>query len=144
MQVTIEDENDTRSKLKSIQDIESKFEDKVKKLKREISFYENNDNCPTCDQVIDEEHKCNHIDNGKNKIAEIDDALEKLEVELRKNNERLNDIFQVNKHINTILEKVTDENNQVSSLNRYIRKLNEDVKTETEQGGDLKEENKKI
>lgn len=144
LQATIDDEDDTRGKLKKIKDIESKFEDKVKKLKREISFYENNDNCPTCDQVIDEEHKCNHIDNGKNKITEIDDALEKLEVELRKNNERLNDIFKVNKHINTILEKVTDENNQVSSLNRYIRKLNEDVKTETEQGGDLKEENKKI
>ena len=144
LQTTIEDEGDTRIKLNNIKDIESKFEEKVKKLKREINFYENNDNCPTCDQVIDEKHKHNRVDNGNSKISEIGDALEKLDVELQKNNERLNDIFKVNTHINTILEKITDENNQVSSLNRYIRKLNEDVQTESNQDSDINEENNKI
>ena len=41
---------------------ECKFEDKTRKIRREIKFYEENDNCPTCHQGIYETHKCNNID----------------------------------------------------------------------------------
>ena len=141
---TIVDENCVRKKLDDIKRLESTFEDKVKKIKREIKFYEDNDNCPTCEQAIDTDHKVQHLKKGNTKISEITDALSKLEIELTTNNERFLDIAEVQTEINNILVSVTDENNQISSMNRYVTKLNKDVFVETQQDGDLKQETDKI
>ena len=144
LESTITDEGNVKIKLNEIKRIESTFEDKIRKFKNSIEFYENNDSCPTCEQVITEDHKCKNVDKDKSKITEIENAMEKLDGELRKYNERLLDIFEVNRQINTINEAVTDKNNQVSSINRYIQKLNLDLQIENNESGNLKEENKKI
>ena len=144
LQGTISDESAVSKKLNEIKNIESKFEDKTKKIRREIKFYEENDNCPTCHQSIDETHKCNNIDDGKIKLVDIEEALGKLEQELYKENQRLLDIGEINRDIQEILGKITEGNNQISSLNRYIKKLNENIDEESKQGGNLQEENKKL
>ena len=144
LQGTISDESAVSKKLNDIKNIESKFEDKTKKIRREIKFYEENDNCPTCHQSIDETHKCNNIDGGKIKLVDIEEALGKLEQELYKENQRLLDIGEINRDIQEILGKITEGNNQISSLNRYIKKLNENIDEESKQGGNLQEENKKL
>tara|TARA_R110000787_G_scaffold64825_7_gene146279 strand:- start:316 stop:2031 length:1716 start_codon:yes stop_codon:yes gene_type:complete len=141
---TVKDQSQVTKKLNDIKAIESKFEDKTKKVKKEIKFYEQNDNCPTCNQSIDEQHKCSSIEQGSVKLKDIEDALSKLEVELNKENERLLDIMEINKQIQKFLETITDNNNQVSSLNRYIKKLNNDIEIESNQESNLNEENNKI
>ena len=144
LQKSISDETAVSKKLNDIKNIESKFEDKTKKIRREIKFYEENDNCPTCHQSIDEAHKCSSIDAGKVKLHDIEEALGKLEDQLNKENERLLDIVEINRDIQEVLGKVTEGNNQISSLNRYIKKLNENIEEESNQGGNLQEENKKL
>ena len=144
LQKSISDETAVSKKLNEIKNIESKFEDKTKKIRREIKFYEENDNCPTCNQSIDETHKCNSIDEGKVKLDDIEEALSKLEEQLNKENSRLLDIAEINRDIQEVLGKVTEGNNQISSLNRYIKKLNENIEEESKQGGNLQEENKKL
>jgi len=144
LQKSISDETAVTKKLNDIKNIECKFEDKTRKIRREIKFYEENDNCPTCHQGIDETHKCNNIDEGKVKLTDIEEALGKLEEQFNKENSRLLDIAEINRDIQEVLGKVTEGNNQISSLNQYIKKLNENIEDELKQDGNLQDVNKKL
>ena len=144
LQDSITDEESVNKKLQDILKIESKFDDKIKKIRKEIKFFEDNDVCPTCDQDIDKTIKDAKITQGKNKVDEVTNALDKLQVELNKENQRLLDIAEVNKEIQEYLTKVTDENNQISSLNRYIKQMRESIDTEVSDSTDLKAENNKL
>lgn len=144
LQNKIKDKDTVKSKLDEITKLESKFESKIRKFKKEIEFYNSNDNCPTCLQVLSEDLKNDNIKNSKTKISEIEEAMNQLEAELTKNNERLLDIYEINEEISTLLEDITDNNNQVSSINRYIQKLNENIEAERSDNVNLKDENEKI
>jgi len=144
LQGKITDQDSVKNKLDEIKKLESKFETKIRKFKKEIAFYGENDNCPTCLQVLSEDLKKENINNGKSKISEIEEAMSQLESELTKNNERLLDIYEINEEISLFLEDITDKNNQISSINRYVKKLNADLQTESTDTGSLKDENKKV
>ena len=138
---SISDESDVNKKLNDIRNIESKLEDKKKKFKRDIKFYEDNDTCPTCDQDINEDIKNTKITESHSKLTEIIDAMEQLEKELEKENTRLLDIHEINSDIQELNIKITDSNNQISSLNKYINKVRNQIDTEVTQTSDLKTEN---
>lgn len=140
----VADEENVNKKLNEILKIESQFEDKTKKLKREIKFYQDNDHCPTCTQDIDISIKTEKIEDSENKIEQVVDALSKLQQELDKENQRLLDIMEVNKEIQQHLENISDDNNQISSLNKYIKQLRNNIDTEVDNTTNLKDENKKI
>ena len=144
LQESIKDESSVTKRLNDIKNIESKFEDKTKKVKREIKFYEENDNCPTCHQSIDNNLKSQNINEGQNKLSDINKALADLEKELTKENERLLDIAEINRDIQEVIINITESNTQVSSLNKYIKKLNENIQEESNQDANLQEENKKL
>jgi len=144
LQESVNDEESVQKKLNEILKIESKFEEKLKKLKKEIKFYQDNDHCPTCDQDIDDEIKSKKVNQNESKILEVDEAFEKLQIELDRENQRLLDIMEINKQIQEFLEKVSDSNNQISSLNKYIKQLRTNIDTEVDDVSDLKDDNKKV
>ena len=141
---SVKDEESVQKKLNEILKIESKFEEKLKKLKKEIKFYQDNDHCPTCDQDIDDEIKSKKVGQNESKIVEVNEAFDKLQIELDKENQRLLDIMEINKAVQELLEKVSDGNNQISSLHKYINQLRTNIDTEVDDVSDLKEENKKV
>jgi len=114
--------------------LQSKFDDNVRKLNKEISFYESNDNCPTCLQTIVTETKDKHVTEKESKITEINTAAEKLKEELQSAYNRLNEIENIQKHINAHSSEVIKLNAQVTSINNYNTRLTkeiEELKTRT-------------
>ena len=140
----VKDQDAIKSKLDTIKDIEAKYEEKVRKIRKRINFYEQNNQCPTCDQPISIEIKNRKVTESTNKITEIKDAAEKLDKELEKYNNRLLEMIEVNKEIEQENNLLGDANNQVTSIQSYISKLNKDIRKESKEGSDLKEENKKV
>ena len=140
----VKDQDAIKSKLDTIKDIEAKYEEKVRKIRKRINFYEQNNQCPTCDQPISIEIKNRKVTESTNKITEIKDAAEKLDKELEKYNNRLLEMIEINKEIEQENNLLGDANNQVTSIQSYISKLNKDIRKESKEGSDLKEENKKV
>lgn len=141
---TIKDEKTVNKKLQDILKIESQFEDKTKKLKKDIKFYQDNDNCPTCEQQISSVIKTTKIRESEEKIQQVVDAVDKLQLELDKQNQRLLDIMEVNKEIQEYLEKVSDSNNQISALNKFIKKIRKDIDAEVDNETNIEEESIEI
>jgi DNA repair exonuclease SbcCD ATPase subunit len=119
----IADGTKVTSKNTKIITLQSKLNDNIKKLKKDIDFYQNNDNCPTCQQTIAEETKTNHISSKQTKIEEIGNAKKQLDDELQKVVNRLDEISKIQKHINEHNSEVVKLNTQVSSINQYNTKV---------------------
>lgn len=80
---------DATEKINELQQFRAKFNADIKKLVKEVQFFESNDTCPTCTQPITKETKKSHIVDGKAKAQELNTALETAEASLARRNEVL-------------------------------------------------------
>ena len=124
---TILDHSKISTKNTKIITLQSKLDDNIKKLNKDISFYQNNDNCPTCQQAIVEETKTNHITTKQVKIGEIDTAKQQLEDEFEKVRTRLEEISSTQKHISEHNSEIVKLNTQVTSINEYNTKVLQEI-----------------
>ena len=96
-------------------------------LNRDIEFFTNHDDCPTCKQTIDSEFRANYIDNKKDEVDKIKDGLAKLSEQYDDENDKLNKIMNALTDINSKnLAKHKLENN-VQSLIEYYNQLEREI-----------------
>lgn len=101
---------------------ESKLETNISKLKKDCAFYENNDNCPTCKQSIEDEFKNKQIEESKLKQEKLISGLDKLNVDLLNIQNRLSEITSISKHITDHQTEIVRLNASVIAIQKYIQK----------------------
>ena len=103
------------------------FESKIKKFDKDISFYENNDTCPTCDQDITDDTKSRKIEESVRQTGEI----KKAGVELQKQLDRIireTDVVQTQfLQKNTLRDNQDTYRSQIQSVRTKIRNLQSDL-----------------
>ena len=77
----IADRDSVTKKKKKIEQLEVKIKSKMSTLVKEIEFFDNHDNCPTCKQDIDHEFKCSTIEAKNNTLEETAVGFEHLQRE---------------------------------------------------------------
>ena len=75
---------DAQEKIQELTTFKAKFNSDIKKLVKDVKFFEENDTCPTCTQSITEETKRDHILEGKARAKELGDALSTAETSLER------------------------------------------------------------
>ena len=120
---SLKDRATTEQKSKKMIQIEAKFDSNKSKVEKEIEFYQNNDDCPTCHQSIHEDHKTKSITEKKEKLSEIEKATELLMIEIEKTNKRLDEITKTQESVRNHNSEVVKLNTQFKSLNTYNEKL---------------------
>ena len=123
----IADAEKVNSKRTKLIELESQLETKIRGLKKEISFYHDNDSCPTCRQGIDHDFKNETISERETKQNEVNDALSKIEAEINAINDRVNEITEINKEITAINTKISELNSDIRSWNNSIRTLEVEI-----------------
>jgi len=123
-------------KTKLVQ-MESTIEDKIRKLKKEVAFYHDHDNCPTCKQGIDHEFKTETISKREAKSNELTEALTKLETEISTTESRIEEIKDLNRQISSLNTKISENNQQIKFYNRYIIDLHEEINNLQEQSSKI-------
>lgn len=127
LQESIKDKQSIDEKLKKIVDYERKLEDKLTVLKREIVFYEANDNCPTCQQGIEHDFKEHTIERDREKITELEDALHKLSDHHSQVSTRLADITEIVDQIVSFSTKISNINTSISHYRSHIDSLKTEI-----------------
>jgi DNA repair exonuclease SbcCD ATPase subunit len=140
----IADETSISSKYAKILTLQSKFQDSVRKLNKEISFYENNDDCPTCHQTIQIETKEKNVTEKQNKINEIGAAATKLKAELDNVSTRLSEIGKIQKHISEHNSEIVKLNTQVTSINNYNTKISKEIEELKSRSNSTENDNEKL
>jgi DNA repair exonuclease SbcCD ATPase subunit len=124
---TISDSGKLTSRIRKIQEMERQLKDRIKKLDKDIDFFHNHDNCPTCRQGIDHDFKNDTITKRQAKSLEIAEALTKLEDEYAKANVRIEQIELTQQEINKLNNTIADNNTQIQFTNNYIKDLEADI-----------------
>ena len=144
LQRKIEDKLSVEKKSKKLLQLESKIETNIKKNEKDIAFYEEHDNCPTCKQTIEGDFKSEQVSERKSKVVTQREGLTEISAEIAKTNQRIEEIININKHISGHNNEIVKHNSTVSAINAFVTKLQKEI-DELSIGKDtVEEENEKL
>lgn len=104
------------SKIKKLTQLEAQIEANVAKLRRDVDFFHDNDNCPTCKQGIQHDFKESQTEKIKKKITECETGLKELELKIDESNAEL-------KKINDFIKKINEHEKQISIYETSISEI---------------------
>ena len=129
LQNEILDETKINNKYKQLHSVEAKLENTCSKHKKDLEFFETHNDCPTCQQSIDEAFKSTMIDKKKNKVVEVESAMSQLVKEITSTETRLT---KINDTMIAIREKEL-------LINRYETSISEIKKYATNKQNEIDE-----
>ena len=124
---SIDDKIDLDKKLTKLKDIKSTLMEKHRTHSRLIGFFEKNEDCPTCQQHIDEKFKENMIGNKQGEVDKLSSGIDELESELLKSNTRLKEISGIAKKIRDNEVHVAKDKSSVDQLEKFNNTLREEI-----------------
>ena len=125
----IRDSDDVDAKQNKLKDIRSTLVEKRNNNSRMVEFFEKEDDCPTCEQHIDEKFKKDMISTKQKEVDKFSSALTELE-------QTLNEILNRRGDINAIADKIRENEVYLAKENSSItqlEKFNATLKSEIEQ-----------
>lgn len=150
IEVLLEDVSDTAftvEKEKKLTAYEVKIETTKSKVEKEIAFYNNNDNCPTCKQNIDSEFKTTIVHDCGNLLEEYNKGLLKLQEQKDAVLQRINTIRTIQSKISDLEANVTTTCTSIHHTKKYITNLEDeilDLDTSKSISLDTKEQSEKL
>jgi DNA repair exonuclease SbcCD ATPase subunit len=123
----IADKENVSKKKKKIEQLEVKIKSKMSSLVKEIEFFDNHDNCPTCKQDIDHEFKCSTIQSKNITLEETTVGFEHLQREYHNVTERLEEISNVQEQVNNLLNEINSNNSHINAINQMINGIQKDI-----------------
>ncbi len=151
LQKQVMDETKVNDKHKKLHTMEAKLENTCNKHKKDLSFFQSHNDCPTCQQSIDEAFKSTMMSKKAEKIQELDSALGQIDKEIKTNEMKLDTI---NKTMVTIREKellinryetsIDEIKKQTVRLGQEIADLQDEKVSTAEQTGELNQLRERI
>lgn len=127
IQATIDDHQDVKKKIDTLNTYEYAFKDKIQKIKDDLWFFEENDICPTCSQDIGEDHKKHVMLTKHTKKLEFERGLEQLTEETKKIDDRLNTIHECLRDMVTHSNEVSKLYGDIRGVEAYKVKLQKEI-----------------
>ena len=134
LQILVNAKAETEAKVKKITKLESQIESNLSKFRKDINFFQHNDDCPTCRQAIAMEFKEKELTLLGTKVTECDHGLQELEKKLLAEQSKLNSISETQKKIQALQIKIATNNTSITETNKYIKRVEkqlEELKTNT-------------
>ena len=105
-------------------------------------FFDTHDDCPTCNQAIDDDFKAKVIDEKEDKLEECEAGFAPLEKELDTTQQEINHIVDVYKKIDSVNQQINSLNSKINGNRQLIESLQKDIDNTSKQ--DITEEKNKI
>ena len=125
----VKDKAKVEGKLSYWEDLEKKIQRNSRRAKEDIKFFKETDNCPTCEQLIDDTFRTKTLGERADKVDELEDALKKIEEEITDVGERLSSINAVLNEVQGLEADVSERNTSISAITRYISKVQDEIST---------------
>jgi len=127
LNAVVENKIEIENKVKKLSKLESQIESNLSKFRKDISFFEHNDNCPTCRQAIAAEFKETELQELLSKTTECEYGLKQLEEKLLQEQAKLNRIAELQTYIQSLQIKIATNNTTITETEKYITKLQSQI-----------------
>ena len=117
------------SKRDKLKDVQFSLKDKHSRESALIKFFEENNECPTCEQHIDETFKSEKIKQNQTSVAKLTEGLLKMSEEMNKVEEKVKDF----KNLAKVIQKNQVEMQKYRSAITQLEKFNSTLEAEIKQ-----------
>jgi DNA repair exonuclease SbcCD ATPase subunit len=135
---------DTIKKISEVEKYDYQFGVKQKELNKEITFYENNATCPTCDQGIDEEFKQERVDSSAKKWDQLEEGRHQAAAKVRTLKRTLSELEEEIDQCTAKVVEIDKRNMQVSEYQRRITELQSQLTKYEQDTGDIETAEKEL
>ncbi|MBT4661065.1 MAG: AAA family ATPase [Candidatus Marinimicrobia bacterium] len=136
---SVKDKNNITDNLLQAESSQKEFKGKIKNIERNVKFYEENDNCPSCKQDIQEHHKESVFKEQAEEKSKTQNQLEKILDEIQITEDKLNEINKTIEDIHKIEKTVNGKQNQISASSQYVTKLLKNIESSMVEGTEIQE-----
>ena len=124
---SIADQTSILKKNKDLDNYRSQIDKNLKKLNHDKKFFEDNENCPTCEQDIDADFKKRKLNDVEDDLDEMNEGLDKLVLEVEKVVTRISEITECNGKIQDQETLITRRYSDTQAHQTYINRLREEM-----------------
>jgi DNA repair exonuclease SbcCD ATPase subunit len=124
---TIEDKAKQKKSLTQINEILRDLDSKKKLNEREISFFHDHDNCPTCKQGIEEEFKTTTIHERAEKNTKIDAGVEQLATKKKAIEDRIEEISSVEDETQILHNKANERRLTIKMIMNQLKQIKDEL-----------------
>lgn len=121
------DSDKVYTKHRALTKLKDKILDKRDACTKELSFYNNTDNCPTCTQQIELSFKTNKLEQINNSIVEIIEGLDKIDVEIADLEDKISAFDLVKRQLSTKQIELSALQTKIRSLESYITEIEAEI-----------------
>ena len=125
--IQISDSEKVKKSYNKLKDIKSTLTEKHKAHSKVVDFFENNDDCPTCQQHIDEIFKKEMIFDKQKEVTKFSNGLKELEEELKKSKDRQQEISDIAAKIRENEVQMAKDNSSVVQLEKFNSTLETEI-----------------
>ena len=122
-------ENKATQKRDKLKDIQFTLKDKHNRNETMITFFEENDECPTCEQQIDKEFKTRSIQVRERDNVELSEGLTKLSEEMDKVNKVLSEFKKLAKQLQTNEVEIGKYRSKIQELGKFNARLEAEIES---------------
>jgi DNA repair exonuclease SbcCD ATPase subunit len=127
LQTEILDQTKVKDKHGKLTSMEAKLENTCIKHKKELKFFQSHDDCPTCQQSIDEAFKKATIVTKEAKVIELELGMEQIDNAIRTSQKKLD---KINETVVAIREKellINRYETSISEIDKYKTKIQKEI-----------------
>jgi len=128
-------EDSVKKKTKEYNKVQSKIGAKKSEVDKQREFFTKNDDCPVCEQPINETFKKTRNTQLLDQSKKYDDAIDDIQSEI-------DSLEQTLREFQEIGQSIVEKNKKVAALQSYIDSLDENIKKTTHEIQELKDKKK--
>ena len=144
LQSQISDQMAMQRKSAKLIQYEAKLESRLKKIDKDVGFYHDHSDCPTCKQGINHDFRTQQIVTLTETKSEVNTALEDIEKQIQETNERIEKIQKIQQHVSSHNNEIIKHNSTITSIHAYIEKIKIEIGELSVKKDSLEEENIKL
>ena len=127
LEMQIKDSESVNKKIEKLKKLRHQIEAKVGLMKKDMEFFNDHDNCPTCKQTIDSDHKKVMVKDNETEIEKLNEGLDKLINEFNSTKNRLDKILEIQNNVQRFEIKKAECRTTVNSLSKYVKQLQTEI-----------------
>jgi DNA repair exonuclease SbcCD ATPase subunit len=126
----ISDQREVQSKYDGLRDMRAKIEQNRNKAEKDYKFYTKHDQCPTCEQPLEDRHKAKMLVDANSRKVKFTEGYKKIDETVSTLYDTLRDMKGCGQSIVTLQNEIIALNKEEERLNKENKKIGKEVSKE--------------
>ena len=136
--------SEANNRKQSLLQYKAEFNTSIKAVVKDAKFYEDNSECPTCEQTIGDELRQSKLADAKSRAAELTNGIQKVEEEGSKVSATMEKFTTAAGVIRDRQQSINNNSIAIQRLQASIKSFNSDITRLTGRAGDLSKANEEM